>query len=126
SQTDIVGNHSVMASAGAPDLASTVTSIFAKCSRHRPRWRAAPFAKLERFRGGLPPEYAGSTPPLPNAARARFFLGRRVIASLGSRHYQALALDLLTEHPAERSSTSGEARRLPPSALRRLVQEHYD
>jgi DNA-directed RNA polymerase specialized sigma24 family protein len=36
-----------------------------------------------------------------------------------------LAFDLLTGHPAEGSSPA-EARRLPPSALRRLVQEHYD
>jgi len=37
-----------------------------------------------------------------------------------------LALDLLTGHPAQGSSTAGEARRLPPSTLRGLVQEHYD
>jgi RNA polymerase sigma-70 factor, ECF subfamily len=37
-----------------------------------------------------------------------------------------LALDLLTGHPAQGSSTAGEARRLPPSTLRLLVQEHYD
>ena len=36
-----------------------------------------------------------------------------------------MAFDLLTGHPAEGSSPA-EARRLPPSALRRLVQEHYD
>jgi len=36
-----------------------------------------------------------------------------------------LAFDLLTGHPAEGSSPT-EARRLSPSALRRLVQEHYD
>jgi RNA polymerase sigma-70 factor (ECF subfamily) len=37
-----------------------------------------------------------------------------------------LAFDLLTGHPAQGSGTTGEARRLPPSALRGLVQEHYD
>jgi RNA polymerase sigma-70 factor (ECF subfamily) len=43
-----------------------------------------------------------------------------------------LALDLLTGHPAQGSSSTsptgsaGEAGRLPPSALRRLVQDHYD
>jgi RNA polymerase sigma-70 factor (ECF subfamily) len=52
-----------------------------------------------------------------------------VIEARCPRHYQALALDLLTGHPAQRSSSTGsagEARRLPPSALRQLVQEHYD
>lgn len=46
-----------------------------------------------------------------------------------------MALDLLTGHPAQGSSSAGEvgppgeagaARRLPPAALRQLVQEHYD
>jgi RNA polymerase sigma-70 factor, ECF subfamily len=37
-----------------------------------------------------------------------------------------LAFDLLTGHPAQGSSAAGEARRLSPSQLRRLVQEHYD
>jgi RNA polymerase sigma-70 factor (ECF subfamily) len=37
-----------------------------------------------------------------------------------------LALDLLTGHPAQGSSAAGEARRLPASALRHLVQDHYD
>jgi RNA polymerase sigma-70 factor (ECF subfamily) len=37
-----------------------------------------------------------------------------------------LAFDLLTGHSAQGSSAAGEARRLPPSALRHLVQDHYD
>lgn len=37
-----------------------------------------------------------------------------------------MASDLLTGSPAQGSSAAGEARRLPPSALRHLVQEHYD
>jgi RNA polymerase sigma-70 factor (ECF subfamily) len=37
-----------------------------------------------------------------------------------------LAFDLLTGHPAQGSSVTGEARRLSASALRGLVQEHYD
>lgn len=49
-----------------------------------------------------------------------------MIAPVGSRHYQALTLDLLTGQAAEGAGTTGEARRLSPSALRRLVQEHYD
>jgi RNA polymerase sigma-70 factor (ECF subfamily) len=57
------------------------------------------------------------------------FLGAWVIALPGPGHYQVLALDLLTGHPAQESSaagSTGESRRLPASALRRLVQEHYD
>ena len=50
----------------------------------------------------------------------------RVIAAPVPRHYLALALDLLTEHPAQGSSTTDEAQRLSPSALRRLVKDHYD
>ncbi len=60
------------------------------------------------------------------SSQTSIFLGGRVIAPQGSRHYQALAFDLLTQQPAQGSSTTGEARRLPPSALRQLVQEHYD
>ena len=37
-----------------------------------------------------------------------------------------MAFDLLTGHPAQGSSTAGEARRLSSSQLRRLVEEHYD
>ncbi len=37
-----------------------------------------------------------------------------------------MALDLLTGHPAQGSSAAGATQRLPPSLLRRLVQEHYD
>lgn len=40
-------------------------------------------------------------------------------------HYQTLALELLTQHPAPGSSV-GESTRLPPGTLRQLVQEHYD
>jgi RNA polymerase sigma-70 factor, ECF subfamily len=54
-----------------------------------------------------------------------------VIGLWGSRHYQSLALHLLTGPPADGSASSslpgtGEASRLPASALRRLVQDHYD
>jgi RNA polymerase sigma-70 factor, ECF subfamily len=71
--------------------------------------------------------FLGLVPWRPlKSSQGSIFLGWRVIAPRGSRHYQALALDLLTQHPAQGSSTTGEARRLPPSALRQLVQEHYD
>ena len=42
-----------------------------------------------------------------------------------SSHYQTLALELLTQHPAQGSSVV-ESTRLPPGTLRQLVQEHYD
>ena len=42
-----------------------------------------------------------------------------------TRHYQTLALELLTQHPAPGSSV-GESTRLPPATLRALVREHYD
>jgi RNA polymerase sigma-70 factor, ECF subfamily len=58
--------------------------------------------------------------------RLSIFLGKWVIAPRGPRHYHALALDLLTGHPAQGSAAPGEALRLPKSALRHLVQEHYD
>lgn len=57
---------------------------------------------------------------------AAILLGEQVIAPPGPRHYQALALDLITGHPAQGSSAVGEAQRVSPSALRRLVKEHYD
>jgi RNA polymerase sigma-70 factor (ECF subfamily) len=52
------------------------------------------------------------------------FGSERVIARSEASHYQALAIELLTQHPAPGSSTAGT--RLPASTLRRLVQEHYD
>ena len=42
------------------------------------------------------------------------------------RHYGPLASDLLTGHPAEGSSSTQHGERLPASALRRLVRDHYD
>jgi RNA polymerase sigma-70 factor, ECF subfamily len=51
--------------------------------------------------------------------------GEVVIAAPRARHYQALALELLTQDPATGSSPV-EGARLPASMLRRLVQEHYD
>ena len=40
-------------------------------------------------------------------------------------HYQTLALELLTQHPAQGSSAPAGTR-LPAATLRRLVQDHYD
>jgi len=49
----------------------------------------------------------------------------RVIARCKPSHYQTLALELVTQHPAQGSSGTAGAR-LPAAMLRRLVQEHYD
>jgi RNA polymerase sigma-70 factor (ECF subfamily) len=49
----------------------------------------------------------------------------RVIVRCKPSHYQTLALELLTQHPAPGSSAAAGAR-LPASTLRRLVKEHYD
>lgn len=49
-----------------------------------------------------------------------------MIARAVLHHYQALSLDLLTGDSAERSSPACEGERLPPSVLRRLVNDHYD
>ena len=57
---------------------------------------------------------------------AGLFVAGRVIEGRVPRHYLALALDLLTGHPAQGSSSTDEAQRLPPTALRRLVKDHYD
>ncbi len=48
-----------------------------------------------------------------------------MIAASEARHYQALALELLTRDPAPGSSPA-EGARLPAQLLRRLVVEHYD
>jgi RNA polymerase sigma-70 factor (ECF subfamily) len=48
-----------------------------------------------------------------------------VIVRCKPSHYQRLALELLTQHPARGSSTAAGAR-LPASTLRWLVKEHYD
>jgi len=47
------------------------------------------------------------------------------IAQPNPSHYQALTFDILTQQPAQGSSSEGGAR-LPTSVLRRLVQDHYD
>jgi RNA polymerase sigma-70 factor, ECF subfamily len=49
----------------------------------------------------------------------------RVIGRSKASHYQALALELLTQHPAQGSSAA-PGTRLPASTLRWLVKEHYD
>jgi RNA polymerase sigma-70 factor, ECF subfamily len=104
-----------MVFACSSDPACRALGTFANSSR---RLAAMRRSKTDRFRGLVPCWEIKSS-------QGSIFLGGRVIAPRGSRHYQALAFDLLTG-PAPGSSTTGEARRLPPSALRTLVQEHYD
>jgi RNA polymerase sigma-70 factor (ECF subfamily) len=54
-----------------------------------------------------------------------YFDAWQVIGRRDPSHYQTLALELLTQHPAQGSSV-GESTRLPPGMLRQLVQGHYD
>jgi RNA polymerase sigma-70 factor, ECF subfamily len=95
-----------------------------RCRQHIP----VPFPPVGRRLPTFRSDHSGRGPP-SGLRRASIFLGRTVIAPPGLRHYQALALDLLTGHPAQGSATAaavGVAHRLPPSTLRLLVQEHYD
>lgn len=57
--------------------------------------------------------------------RSMLFGPMPVIVRRKPSHYQTLALELLSQHPAQGSSATAGAR-LPASTLRWLVKEHYD